>query len=386
MRMSGAAAPGAAGAAPQPGGRPAVTVARHDAFTTTSRRGLNHDLPPMRLYHKAKKFGTWDPRAIDLRQDREDWHLLNDAQKDALLRLVSLFAAGEESVTLDLLPLIMVIAREGRLEEEMFLTTFLWEEAKHTEFMRRFLDEVAGVSGADLHHYHTPSYKKIFYEELPRAMNRLLEDPSPAAQAEASVTYNLIVEGVLAETGYYAFYRTLQRQGVMPGFIQGIRNFQRDESRHLAYGVFLLQRLVAADDAIWHVIDRRLNHLLPYALGVTHEIYAAYGDQHPFEVDQKEFIDYAIKQFSLRARRIEQARGKSLAEVYRLAADQVEEAAPDPDEPAGPAQAAGTVAGAGSPMAAPGAGPAGGAGTAGHGWPVTGGAGPEGGDGGGSAA
>ncbi len=127
----------------------------------------------------------------------------------------------------------MVIAREGRLEEEMFLTTFLWEEAKHTEFMRRFLDEVAGVAGADLHHYHTPSYRKIFYEELPRAMHRLLDDPSPAAQAEASVTYNLIVEGVLAETGYYAFYRTLQRQGVMPGFIQGIRNFQRDESRHL---------------------------------------------------------------------------------------------------------------------------------------------------------
>ena len=354
--MSGAGTSGAAG------GRPVTAEARHDGFVTTSRRGLNHDLPPMRLYHKAKKFGTWDPRAIDLRQDREDWHLLNDAQKDALLRLVSLFAAGEESVTLDLLPLIMVIAREGRLEEEMFLTTFLWEEAKHTEFMRRFLDEVAGVSGADLHHYHTPSYKKIFYEELPRAMNRLLEDPSPAAQAEASVTYNLIVEGVLAETGYYAFYRTLQRQGVMPGFIQGIRNFQRDESRHLAYGVFLLQRLVAADDAIWHVIDRRLNHLLPYALGVTHEIYAAYGDQHPFEVDQKEFIDYAIKQFSLRARRIEQARGKSLAEVYRLAADQVEEAAPDGDEPAGAGGQGGTAALAGEGRPAGSAGPSGAAG------------------------
>lgn len=353
--MSGAATSGAAG------GRPGTVEARHDAFVTTSGRGLNHDLPPMRLYHKAKRFGTWDPRSIDLSQDKEDWKLLNDAQKDALLRLVALFAAGEESVTLDLLPLIMVIAREGRLEEEMFLTTFLWEEAKHTEFMRRFLDEVAGVAGADLHHYHTPSYRKIFYEELPRAMHRLLDDPSPAAQAEASVTYNLIVEGVLAETGYYAFYRTLQRQGVMPGFIQGIRNFQRDESRHLAYGVFLLQRLVAADDAIWHVIDRRLNHLLPYALGVTHEIYAAYGDQHPFEVDQKEFIDYAIKQFSLRARRIEQARGKSLAEVYRLAADQVEEATRDPDEP-------GAAAGdpAGGPPAATGS-PAGPAATTGSG-------------------
>jgi ribonucleoside-diphosphate reductase beta chain len=32
----------------------------------------------------------------------------------------------------------MVIAQEGRLEEEMFLTSFLWEEAKHVEFFSRF--------------------------------------------------------------------------------------------------------------------------------------------------------------------------------------------------------------------------------------------------------
>lgn len=35
-----------------------------------------------------------------------------------------MFQAGEESVTLDLLPLIQVIAGEGRIEEEMFLTSF----------------------------------------------------------------------------------------------------------------------------------------------------------------------------------------------------------------------------------------------------------------------
>ncbi|MFS8640332.1 MAG: R2-like ligand-binding oxidase [Symbiobacteriaceae bacterium] len=310
--------------------------ARHEGFVTTSARGLRHDVPPMRLYHKAKRFGVWDPQAIDLSRDREDWAEFNDQQRDALLRMVSLFQAGEESVTLDLLPLMMVIAREGRLEEEMYLTTFLWEEAKHTEFFRRFLDEVAGTT-TDLHHYHTPSYKKIFYEELPRAMNRLLTDPSPAAQAEAAVTYNLIVEGVLAETGYYAFYQTLHRQGRMPGLIEGIRNLQRDESRHIAYGVFLLSRLVAQDDSVWFVIERRLNELLPYALGVTHEIYAAYGDDRPFDVDQEEFVNYAIKQFTLRSQRIEQARGKSLDEVYRLATVDADEPAGE-DEPGTPGE------------------------------------------------
>ena len=27
----------------------------------------------MRLWHKAKRLGTWDPRDIDLTRDAEDW-------------------------------------------------------------------------------------------------------------------------------------------------------------------------------------------------------------------------------------------------------------------------------------------------------------------------
>ena len=151
----------------------------HLSFATTGTRGIRHDILPMRLYHKAKKLGVWDPRAIDFTQDKLDWQNCTTNQKETLLSLTALFQAGEESVTLDLLPLIMVIAQEGRLEEEMFLTTFLWEEAKHTEFFRRFLDEVA-EEHSDLSRYHSPSYRKLFYEELPQTMHALLSDPSSA--------------------------------------------------------------------------------------------------------------------------------------------------------------------------------------------------------------
>lgn len=63
-------------------------------------------------------------------------------------------------MTLDLLPLIMTIAKEGRIEEEMYLTTFLFEEAKHMEFFRHALDQV-GEKG-DLSVYHSDIYKSIF--------------------------------------------------------------------------------------------------------------------------------------------------------------------------------------------------------------------------------
>lgn len=170
----------------------------HQAFVTTTT-GLDRNHPAMRLFEKAKRFGIWDPGQIDFSRDIADWQRLREDERDILLRLTSLFQAGEEAVTLDLLPLIRVIAAEGRLEEEIYLTSFLWEEAKHTEFFHRFLAEVAGVSFADLSRYHSPHYRTIIYEALPAALRRLDDDPSPAAQVAAAVTYNMIVEGVLAD-------------------------------------------------------------------------------------------------------------------------------------------------------------------------------------------
>src|SRR5437867_9850276 len=112
----------------------------------------------MRLFQKAKKLGTWDPQAIDFSHGKPDCDAFDDTERDFLLRTLALFQAGEEGVTSDLRPLIMVVADEGRLEEEIFLTSFLWEEAKHVEFFRRWLDEVALATG-DLEKYLTPSYR-----------------------------------------------------------------------------------------------------------------------------------------------------------------------------------------------------------------------------------
>jgi len=116
---------------------------------------LRHDTVPMRLYHEAKRLGAWDPRSLDLRRDIDDWARFTVAERDVLLRLTVLFQAAEESMTRDLLPLIMTVVREARLEEQLFLTTFLADEAKHTEFFRRVLDEVCRQSG-DLQRYQTP--------------------------------------------------------------------------------------------------------------------------------------------------------------------------------------------------------------------------------------
>ncbi len=303
---------------------------KHTSFATATR-GLNRDLPPMRLFERAKKLGVWNPSDIDLSKDKADWAALTDAEKDLIWRLLGMFVSGEEAVTLDLLPLISVIAAEGRIEEEMYLTTFLFEEAKHTDFFRRFLDEVAllpspdgrGAGDEGLDRYHAENYRHIFYEALPEALLSLKDDPSPAAQVRASVTYNMVVEGVLAETGYHAFFSALQRSNRMPGLRRGISLLKQDESRHIAYGIYLLSRLVAEHPDLWDELQTQMNALLPSAIGVIGDAFAAY-EVVPFGLVEDDFIQYAMTQFSKRAERLEKARGASLDEINRVTQSVIE--------------------------------------------------------------
>jgi ribonucleoside-diphosphate reductase beta chain len=290
-------------------------MTQHSSFVTTSQSGLNWNHPALKLFQKAKKHGVWNPQTIDLSKDTADYANLNDLEKTVLQHLTAMFVAGEESVVLDLLPLMLAVAKEGRIEEEMYLTSFLWEEAKHTEFFSRVRSEVFKVQ-LDWHSFHSDAYKALFYKALPEAMNTLLTDTSPKAQAVASVTYNMIVEGVLAETGYHAYYTMLERNNLMPGLREGIGLLKLDESRHIAYGVFLLSRLVAEDNSLWDVIEARMGELLELSLGVIGDIFNRY-DTMPFGLNIEEFFNYAAGQFGKRSDRIERAKSQTLAEILK---------------------------------------------------------------------
>lgn len=118
-------------------------MAAGTSWRTTGEMGLDRSSPGWKLWEKAKELGVWNPAAVDLTADRADWQRLNDGERDVLLRRTSLFVGGEEAVTVHLLPLVQAIAGEGRIEEEMFLTAFLFEEAKHVDAFSRFVTEVA---------------------------------------------------------------------------------------------------------------------------------------------------------------------------------------------------------------------------------------------------
>src|ERR1700729_1468610 len=256
----------------------------------------------------------WNPTDIDFSRDRADWESLTDLERDWAARLCAQFIAGEEAVTQDIQPFMAAMRDEGRLADEMYLTQFAFEEAKHTPVLRMWLGAV-GITD-DLHLYldDLPAYRQMFYEELPKSLDTLSADASPAAQIRASVTYNHVVEGMLALTGYYAWHKICVDRNILPGMQELVRRIGDDERRHMAWGTFTCRRHVAADDANWGIFESRMNELMPLALAATAQGFALF-DVPPFGLVQDEMTQYAADKGMRRFGTISSARGRPLGEI-----------------------------------------------------------------------
>jgi ribonucleoside-diphosphate reductase beta chain len=283
------------------------------SFGALRRGGLHWDYLPMRLFVQGQE-RFWRANDIDFTRDAEDWAALSDQEREAGLYLCASFIAGEEAVTEDIQPFLRAMGAEGRFEDEMYLTQFAFEEAKHTEVFRRWLDAV-GVQ-EDLHHYieDSPGYRTIFYEELPSALGALLEDHSPAAQIRASVTYNHIVEGMLALTGYHTWNLVCKERDILPGMQEIVKRIGDDERRHMAWGTFTCRRHVAGDDRNWALVEARIQELIPAAIELVRYPMQQF-ETMPFGVEEDDLIRYAYDRGMRRIGTIESARGKDVRAI-----------------------------------------------------------------------
>ncbi|GAA4889339.1 MULTISPECIES: R2-like ligand-binding oxidase [Saccharopolyspora] len=283
-------------------------------FHSLRANGFNWDSLPLRLFTKGNaKF--WNPTDIDFSQDAEDWRNLTDDERRSVAGLCTQFIAGEEAVTEDLQPFMAAMAAEGRFGDEMYLTQFVFEEAKHTQVFRLWMDAV-GLTD-DLHEYieGNEGYRAIFYEALPETLHALHEDPSPENQVRASVTYNHVVEGSLALTGYFAWQKICRSNGILPGMQQVIRLIGDDERRHMAWGTFTCRRHVAADEKNWEIVEDQMQRLLPHVIAEVQWRPDDAPDVLPFQLDKDELTTYATDRLTRRLGAISSARGVPLAQI-----------------------------------------------------------------------
>ena len=289
---------------------------KRSGYALLGAGGLNRDSFPMRLFLKGTS-KHWNPADIDFSQDARDFAAMTDDERRYIKRLAAQFLAGEESVTQDLQPFVAAMAAEGRIADEMYLTQFVYEEAKHALAFRLWFDAVGVAEDLHEHVEYNQPYTQIFTRELPDSLYALESDPGPANQVRASVTYNHVVEGCLALTGYYGWGKVCSSRGILPGMQRIIKHIGDDERRHMAWGTFTCRRHVAADDGMWQVVTDRMTELMPLALGTVEAGSDDFGDDPPFDIDPAERAAYAADKLTRRLGAIESARGADLRMIDR---------------------------------------------------------------------
>jgi ribonucleoside-diphosphate reductase beta chain len=293
-----------------------ITHGNRNGYASLGAGGLSQDSFPMRLFMKGNA-RHWNPADIDFTQDALDYAAMTDDERRYTTILAAQFLAGEESVTQDLQPFVAAMAADGRFADEMYLTQFVYEEAKHTLAFRLWFDAV-GVT-EDLHEYieFNEPYMQIFTKELPASLFALEQDASARNQIRASVTYNHVIEGSLALTGYYGWQQVCTSRGILPGMQRVIKHIGDDERRHMAWGTFTCRRLVAADDSLWQVVQDRIGELMGLVADTVTAGNELFDNELPFGIDPDEMTAYAVDKLTRRLSAIESARGADLFTIDR---------------------------------------------------------------------
>jgi ribonucleoside-diphosphate reductase beta chain len=93
-----------------------------------------------------------------------------------------------------------------------------------------------------------------------------------------------------------------------------VKRIGDDERRHMAWGTFTCRRHVAADDAMFGVVEERINELLEPALEMVRYPLEQF-DVPPFGLEVDDIVNYAFQRGTRRLGTIESARGKDLSEI-----------------------------------------------------------------------
>ena len=230
-------------------------------------------------YYRNAVERHWDPHDIDLGTDRDRLieHLRAvdepEAYFSAMRMGIARFGAGEQAVTEDLAPLATAL---DDIDDQLFLTTQIYEEGKHTDHFDRYWREVIHEVEAELGlERSSPTDDEWFndaYHDLFRrnedAMAALLDEPTPEDFAVAYCHYHLVIEGILAQTGYYGMQRSYSADAYpelphLPGLYDGFTKIRQDEGRHVGFGMAKLKELVVEEGVDPHLLDETVNELLP---------------------------------------------------------------------------------------------------------------------------
>jgi ribonucleoside-diphosphate reductase beta chain len=221
---------------------------------------------PQTLYRHWED-SQWNPFEIDLEPDLAQWGELAREDQGLVSWVLAQLMVAEERITTKFSGLVGAYGSE---EEASFLATQQVDEARHMQFYARFQDEVIdepATVGAHVERARkqvTPAFRKIFDEALVQAHERLVAAPQDLAAKVRFVTiYHLILEATLGLTTFRFATEYLNREELLPGFVEGYSHIHHDETRHIGYGVWFLRESVREHNDAAEAARQTLRDLLP---------------------------------------------------------------------------------------------------------------------------
>jgi ribonucleoside-diphosphate reductase beta chain len=288
---------------------------QREDFRATSDPAL-HDpagaRQPVKLLDYGELYNLWEKQQwltqdLDFSEDRIDWHeRIPDEERFQRMYGLSSFFIGEQKVADELGPIMRAAPTE---EQRIFLSTQIADEARHVRFFDRFFSEVGVLENATelsqrldaLEQHLNKAFVDLFDGLLKTRVDRLANEPGDRdALVEAITLYHMVIEGMLAHPGQHVIIDYNERQGTLPGFVEGFSNVARDEHRHIAFGVRFLSDCVQEDDRYREVIQKMLEESLPIADKVIDPPWAEEDDLDFFGVSRDETHAFAAQCLSRR--------------------------------------------------------------------------------------
>lgn len=212
---------------------------------------------PYTLWLKGKA-NTWDPMSINMENDILQWkadNILSDDERLLVCRLLGFFSATESIVQNNLMLSITRYITDGACKQ--YLARQIFEESLHNGTMEVCLkaynldrNEVANA------YINIPSIKAKDDFLLANTTDLFRKDfDITTIEGKKEFVRNLFVfyiicEGIFFYSGF-AMALALGRQNKMTGLCDQIRYTLRDESLHIEFGTYVINRIRAEYPEVW---------------------------------------------------------------------------------------------------------------------------------------
>lgn len=250
----------------------------------------------------------WNSETFDFTVDAEQWaddSIFTAEQRRFMLFSLSEFFLGEERVTTELLPFAIAAPTD---DQRIFLASQIADEARHCVFFDRFYREVLGshaqtiAENLDIQRANVnDDFKQLFDGILHDVADELRRDPSNMEALVRGVTvYMIVIEGTLALTGARFILRSLKEMDRLPGFRDGFTHVNRDESRHVGFGVKFLADAIKSDERYKRVVQETLQETLPVGVMAFSPPWVEnrLDFETPFGYHSTDMFEYAMKSLS----------------------------------------------------------------------------------------